>query len=292
MIWKRLLKNIDYPLPPVPPTSRHSFAKLTGFEVERLLVRPLSLDRAWQAKIPDCYDEWKFNAHHRIKSMVILPGGQYLIASVSDYADKYHAIMLWMLDHAYAPAVPLAKTPVSSKAYHLQAKYMTLGGRRGIAISFVCRGFKHRSDAKKGYVILCFHALSSTHERICSVDISQYSADYDVDPPYPLVYECTVLHAPLAALESIGDPRFVPGTQAFIDHAKTQPPPFRRIAMIRSTRSLGPGTMDEMWGSPYLAIVRRPNTIMFKNLDGGAVSTLTPTPAEPALAQCVCFHST
>ncbi|KAJ3480199.1 hypothetical protein NLI96_g8515 [Meripilus lineatus] len=266
-VWKRLLKSIDYPLPPVPPTSRHSYAKLSGLEVERLLTRPLSLNYAWQAKEPGCYDEWQFNAHHRVKSMVILPGGHYLVASVSDYGDQYHAVMLWMLDHTYAPAVPLAKTPVSTKAYNLQARYMTVGGRRGITISFVCRGFKHRSDAKKG------------------IDLSQYSGDYDVDPPFPLVYECTVLHAALDSLESVGDPRLIPGSQAFIDHARSQPPPFRRIAVIKSTRCLGPATMDEIWGSPYLAIVRRPNTIMFKNLDGGAISTLTPTPTIPELAQ-------
>ncbi|KAJ3480202.1 hypothetical protein NLI96_g8518 [Meripilus lineatus] len=269
-VWKRLLKGINYPLPPVPPTSRYSLGGLSSCEAERLVIRTLSLNHAWEAEVPDCYHEWRFHAQHRVKSMVLLPGSQYLVASVSDYREKNHSIVIWMLDHTYAYSVPLAKNPVSSKAYNLQARYMTVGGRRGITISFVCRGFKHASDARKGF------------------NLSQISGDYDVDPPCPLVYECTVLHAALDSLESVGDPRLIPGSQAFIDHARSQPPPFRRIAIIKSTRCLGPATMDEILGSPYLAIVRYPNTIMFKNLDGGAISTLTPTtiPLRPDLSQC------
>ncbi|KAJ3489760.1 hypothetical protein NLI96_g1915 [Meripilus lineatus] len=200
-IWKRLLKTINYPLPPVPPTSRHSFARLSGLEVERLITRPLSLELAWDASIPDCYDEWHFDAQYHVKSMVFLPGGQYVVASVSDLSDRDHSVVLWMLDQAGAPVVPLAKTSVSTRAHHLQARYMTVGGRNGIAISFVCRNFKHTS--------------------------------------------------PTNARES----RF------------------------------GPATMDEIGGSPYIAIIRHPNTIIFKNLDGGAISRLTPSPADPGVAQ-------
>lgn len=96
-----------------------------------------------------------------------------------------------------------------------------------------------------------------------------------------------MLHVSLESLEILGDPRFLPGSQEFLDHAKAQPPPFRRLAVVRSTRFLGPVALDEIFGSPFIAIVRRPNSIMFKDLDGGAVSTITCMPADGVVANCV-----
>lgn len=148
------MQHIDYPLPPLPPTARHSLKDVSSLEVERLLIRPLSLEKEWQKEKADCYDEWKFNAHHCVQSMIILPGGQYLVASVSDTEEKYFSLLVFVLDHPYGRAVPLAKTPTGTKAYSLQAKYMTVKGRRGITISYICRDFRYKADARRGYAFI------------------------------------------------------------------------------------------------------------------------------------------
>ncbi|KAI0937436.1 hypothetical protein AcV5_005347 [Taiwanofungus camphoratus] len=270
-LWKRLLLWTDVPLPPLPPTTRHSLQNLNGMETERLLLRAISLDRSWKSNEPKYLYDWSFNAHHDVLSMVLLPGGQYLVASVADRVQKHYAIVVFAMDHRTAGAVPLAKTPTTTKAFHLQAKYMTIKEERGIVISYVRRDYKHFRDRRKGPFAPG------------AIDISKYSPDHDVDLQVPVKYECVTLHVSLYSLEVLSDPRFVPGSAEFLQHARAQPRPFRIIAVIRTRSPLGPPTLDEVFGSPYLAIVKRPNSIMFKNLNGGAVSTLTcsPSPVHP-----------
>lgn len=251
-------------------------------ETERLLLRAISLDRSWKSNEPKYLYDWSFNAHHDVLSMVLLPGGQYLVASVADRVQKHYAIVVFAMDHRTAGAVPLAKTPTTTKAFHLQAKYMTIKEERGIVISYVRRDYKHFRDRRKGPFAPG------------AIDISKYSPDHDVDPQVPVKYECVTLHVSLYSLEVLSDPRFVPGSAEFLQHARAQPRPFRIIAVIRTRSPLGPPTLDEVFGSPYLAIVKRPNSIMFKNLNGGAVSTLTcsPSPVHPNEVCLVSSQST
>jgi hypothetical protein len=87
-------------------------------------------------------------AFHHVQSMVILPGGKYLVASVKEEQRDCYAIMIFTLDYRRAGALPLAKTPTATKAYNLQAKYMTYQGQKGIMTSYTLRDTKSRKDRK------------------------------------------------------------------------------------------------------------------------------------------------
>lgn len=108
-----------------------------------------------------------------------------------------------------------------------------------------------------------------------SININDYSGEHDIDPAYPVKYECHAVHVPLAELDTICDPRFIPGSEEFIAHAASLPAPFHRLCLIRSTRQLESITLDVLRGKPHLTVIRNPCTLMFKPLDGGPVSTLT-----------------
>ncbi|KAJ3559401.1 hypothetical protein NM688_g373 [Phlebia brevispora] len=250
VLWKRFLRNTDVALPPLPPTSRHCLRNLSSLEAERLLVRTLSLDYNFQFGTPRPLDIWNFNAYHQVKQMILLPGSQYMVASVCEMSGTNWSVVVFIMDGRHN-VIPIAKMPTHTKAYNLHAKYLTVNGVTGITVAYVRRAWRHRDDANKG------------------IDISDYSGDYSVDPPYPVKYECHALHVSLAALEAICDPRFVPGSPEFIAHAAAQPPPFHRLCLIRSSRELGTLTLDEIRGKAHLTVLRKPTTLMMKPLDGG-----------------------
>ncbi|KAI0340012.1 hypothetical protein BDW22DRAFT_1335076 [Trametopsis cervina] len=264
VIWKRLLRTSHLPIPPLPPTSRHSLENLTGLEAERLLTRAHSLDKIWRWSPPesgegDLYERWEFDAQRHVAHMVLLPGSQYLVASVSDATRQDWALIIYVLDSRYN-VIPIAKTDTRTKAYNLQAKYLTVNGVHGITISYVRRDWRRRAHGKRG------------------INVSEYSADHEIDAPYPLKYECITFHVPLRTLEGLCDTRFVPGSRAFLEHAKAQIPPFQQICLIRSSRKLGTLSLDDFAGKPYLTLMRFPNDIMFKPLNGGPLSVLTVRP--------------
>ena len=143
-IWKRLLRRLDFPVPPLPPTSRRSFANLTGLEAERLFVRSLSLARNFSSKNPTPYWARAIEAFHRVQSMVILPGGLHLVASVREETHNSFAIMVFVLDYRNGGALPLAKTDTPMQAYNLQAKYMKLHGENGIMIAYTTKDIRSK----------------------------------------------------------------------------------------------------------------------------------------------------
>lgn len=106
------------------------------------------------------------------------------------------------------------------------------------------------------------------------LNVSEYSGEHEIDSPYPLKYECVTFHVALTALEDLCDPRFVPGSNEFIEHARKLPPPFTRVAHIRTTKQLGTLSLDDFAGKPHLTLVRYPNEIIFKPLNGGPTSIL------------------
>jgi hypothetical protein len=143
-IWKRLLRRLDLPVPPLPPTSRRSFANLTGLEAERLFIRSLSLAKNFSSRSPTPYWARAVEAFHHIQSMVILPGGLHLVASVREETRNSFAIMIFVLDHRNGGALPLAKTDTPSQAYNLQAKYMKLHDQNGIVIAYTVRDIRSK----------------------------------------------------------------------------------------------------------------------------------------------------
>lgn len=158
VIWKRLVLRTTLPLPPLPPTARHSLKNLSGLEAERLLTRAHSLDKIWRLN-PDLFDQWMFDAYDHVAHMVLLPGSQYMVASVSDVDRQDWALVVYVLDSKYN-VIPIAKTPTRTKAYNLQAKYLTINGVHGIGVSYVIRDWRHRKDRQYGYAIHLFLSLS------------------------------------------------------------------------------------------------------------------------------------
>jgi hypothetical protein len=148
VIWKRLLRCMNIPLPPLPPTSRHSIAALNNLEVERLLIRAVSLKKNFQWVKPEPFYALGVQAFHRIQSMVILPGGKYLVASVKDDIRDCYAIMIFVLDYRIGGALAIAKTTTPTKAYNLQAKYMAYQDQKGIMVSYSLRDTKYKEHRR------------------------------------------------------------------------------------------------------------------------------------------------
>ncbi|GJE92198.1 F-box protein [Phanerochaete sordida] len=246
VVWKRLLQRCSLPLPPLPPTARHNLENLTGLECERLLTRAHSVDKIWRTS-PKFYDLWRFDAYYQIAHMTMLPGGQYLVASVCDRDREDWWVVVYALDSRYN-AVPVLREATRSKAYHLTAKYLTLNGVHGIMLSFVVRLWKHRAHWDQG------------------ININEYAPDTDLDPPFPMKYECHTYHIPLAALEAQCDPRMVPNSQECINHALAQAKGFNHVYLMRSCTPISSVSLDDVYGVPCITAVKQPMTIMFKPL--------------------------
>lgn len=79
----------------------------------------------------------------------------------------------------------------------------------------------------------------------------------------------------LDTLEELADPKCPPGSAEYLERAKAQPPPFVRLSRIRSHSQLDAVDLADIRGEPHVAVVKKPETIMFKNLDTGVISSLT-----------------
>lgn len=111
-----------------------------------------------------------------------------------------------------------------------------------------------------------------------SINVSEYSDKHDIDAPYPIKYECIAHHVPLKSLEELTDPRLVPGSREFLEFANSQRSPFRHKSTIRSSSPLEHISLDDFYGSPYVIVVKYPNTVIMKSLLGHANSMLHLTP--------------
>jgi hypothetical protein len=143
-IWKRLLRRLNLPLPPLPPTSRRSFARLTGLEAERLFIRSLSLSKNFSSRNPTPYWARVVEAFHHVQSMAILPGGSHLVASVREETCSSFGLIVFVLDYRNGGALPLAKIDTPTQAYNLQAKYMKLHGKNGIVIGYTIQDIRSK----------------------------------------------------------------------------------------------------------------------------------------------------
>lgn len=108
--------------------------------------------------------------------------------------------------------------------------------------------------------------------------MSKYSGEHDVEPEVPVKYECNTFDVSLVDLENLSNCPYHPGSADFIEFARQQEAPFRRVAQITSRRKLGPIVLDEHMSTPYLVVVKQPDQIIFKELDGEKV---------PAILTCV-----
>lgn len=97
-----------------------------------------------------------------------------------------------------------------------------------------------------------------------------------LDLNVPMVYTCMTLFTALGTLDNLSDPDILhPGSEPYNIFAMQQSPPFRLLAEMRSSSTLGPVCMDAIFGVPYLAVVKANDQIMFKNLLTEGFSTIT-----------------
>lgn len=75
--------------------------------------------------------------------------------------------------------------------------------------------------------------------------------------------------------EDLADPSLLPGSVEFFENAYSRPPPFSRLSRMRSHSQLGMVDVAVIRNQPYVAVVKNYETIVFKNLETGNVSSLT-----------------
>ncbi|KAI0375985.1 hypothetical protein BV20DRAFT_960081 [Pilatotrama ljubarskyi] len=266
VLWKRLLRKADVPLPPLPPSSRHTPDRMTGLEAERLLCRAYSLDLNWRRSRPRCLHQWAFDAYHRVLEIALLPGGRYLVASVSDFTGQRYSLVVYALD-SFSRSRPIAKTDTGTKAYGLRAKYVTIKGQKSVAIAYIRREYHHKTDKRK-----------AEKGQLC--DVSYYSTYHPIDPEIEFRYECFAIHTPLSALEALADLSRDLDPAQFLAEARQLPRPFENLVCIRSgpAHPLMCPDIEELFDSAYLAVVKGPRDIVFKRLEGGPSATITCMP--------------
>ena len=145
-LWKRLLRRADIPLPMLPPTSQHTIDRMCGLEAERLLIRAHSIARNWKSPNPKVLREWAFDtSYYRVLEMAVLPGGNHLVTAVSDKNEQRYSLIVWDMDVKGKPKM-VAAVATDTKAYEIQAKYMTIDGEKTIALAYLQRDYLRKED--------------------------------------------------------------------------------------------------------------------------------------------------
>ncbi|KAG1814004.1 uncharacterized protein BJ212DRAFT_1482350 [Suillus subaureus] len=241
IIWKRFLQRIGPNVPALPPSLQYSPHFLTSFEAERLVIRAITVHKNWILPNPPAASYLPVQAHRHILSMVVLPGGKYLVASTCNLAKTHYSLVVYVLDHRIRGIVPLAETPVRGKAYNVCAKYVNVEGTPSILIGYIRR------------------KTLKSHQSTNSIDPSIYNPYLNnprcqIDAPMPLEYVATCLQISLDALDALGNPALVPGSQ---DDSEL--------------RNIDVGEVDDV---PNMVVAKMPETIVMKELTfEGRIST-------------------
>ncbi|KAI1792020.1 hypothetical protein LXA43DRAFT_944758 [Ganoderma leucocontextum] len=254
-VWKRILATAEHRLPPVPPTKRYSLTNIPRIEAERLLTRSVSLPTQWDHDQPKCMCRWEIDAQRKVLEMALLPGGQYLVASVKDRNPTRHSIEVFASDFQYSMGFPFARFTTPTKAFHLRAKYLTIHGQPGIAIAYIRRDYR-RNKFKHQFNV----------NRI-PPDSDWFSSK--------IKYECAVLHVPLQSLERLFNNEVPWDPRVYRTRARQQPRPFQMLTEITSRARMSVPIIDEdRHGTPFVAVLKHPDRIVYKNLDGGLGCTM------------------
>ncbi|KZT22664.1 hypothetical protein NEOLEDRAFT_1180743 [Neolentinus lepideus HHB14362 ss-1] len=245
-IWKRLLCRYQGPLPPMPPTRRHLLGAQRSLETERLLTRALSFNKEWCSDVPSTFHSYCLQMWYQVYTVSILPGGHYMMVSVSNKAVTRFYLLLYVLDYDVRIACPLAQVEVTSKAHELTAKYMFINGVHGIAVSYVrreCCG----PDAWR--------------------DASQFSEKHDI-ADVQFRYESATFFVSLTTVECLVDmaPDKGPKTPEYHEYLLNLPEPFRKMAAIQSGSPLLQPCLEYLDGKPYVSLIQQPENIVYKHL--------------------------
>ncbi len=139
---------MQQPFAPLPPTWKYDARSISSLELERLVTRAISLDNNWRGNNPRIYRELHCSTFDKVLNMVLLPGGHYLVTSVQDKSKRF-SIIVWAMDHpATGRPSPIVFRQTIVRAYHLQAKYMTINGRKSLCIAFLRKRHKDSKDKR------------------------------------------------------------------------------------------------------------------------------------------------
>ena len=281
-IWKRLLNNITFPIPPLPPIAHYNRTNLSPLESERILVRATSLDKTWRKAYANVWNSWSSWSEFQINSLVLVPGGRYLVASTSDIAGHTHQIVVYVMDHRYE-TVPVAILPTPTKAYNLQAKYMYIKEawpegevltqqqcnelRRvpGITISYVYAKPQFRKDRLRRYATMQVYIV--VPHRGSLRDLREHHDEFPTaEPPVAYIRECRCVHIALNELEYLGSDTIEPASKEYLIAARRQLSPFRPLVRLRTGSRFECLALCELDDSEYLVVVKGLNTIIFHEL--------------------------
>ena len=134
-------------------------------------------------------------------------------------------------------------------------------------------------------------ALSSI-DLLLSIDPSIYNPywnnpRFQIDAPVPLEYVATCLQISLDALDALGNPVLVPGSDEFFNFAASQPPPFRLLGYLRSDSELRNVDLGEIDGVPNMVVAKMPEMIVMKELNARGLLSAFKCAREITLSQQV-----
>ena len=147
VVWTRLLKRTSGPLPHLPPEAHHNLHNLRSDQLEQLFKHAYDVDQAWMQPGEQTVSRF-LDIGEYVSEMVVLPGGRYIVASVSDETRVWWQLVVY--DTASADAdVPVARYSTPTRPYGLQAKFMEYQGHRCIVLGFLARKWKNMEDENK-----------------------------------------------------------------------------------------------------------------------------------------------
>ncbi|KNZ81676.1 hypothetical protein J132_11030 [Termitomyces sp. J132] len=158
LIWKRFLQELRIPLPPIRPTLSYS-VQSSDYEFEQLVSRAVSIEDNWRKRQPTVVSTKFLDANLEVLDMKLLPGGKYLVASIR---DNY-------------------RCQIPTKAYQLQAKYMTYKDKPVIMIAHLCRVLNEGGPA--------------------NIDPAKFANNATIDPPASISHLLRCVHVDLSTLE-------------------------------------------------------------------------------------------
>ncbi|RPD62886.1 hypothetical protein L227DRAFT_646223 [Lentinus tigrinus ALCF2SS1-6] len=261
-LWKALLRRADIPLPILPPTSQNTIDRMSGFDAERILVRAYSITRNWQSPHPKALREWTFDtADYRVLDMTLLPGGNHLITSACNRDSQHYSLIVWDLDVRGAPKM-VAGIPTDSKAYNIQAKYMTLDGVKCLVLAYLQRDYLLKRDIEAA-------ALGRIEPA------GQLSTYHKIDTRFH--YECVAGCLSLENMQRYVDIPYPYDTAEYRAEMKKLPKAFIMLRWMKTRQILSSPVLGELFGDPHLVVVKGAKDIVFMKLvgEGRAHATLT-----------------
>lgn len=130
------MRRTKLPLPALPAHVCHSIDNFKDDEAERFLTHACRLDRAWQSPAEQT-ERWTFNAQDYVSEMVVLPGGRFMVASISDESRRDWRVVVYFMGERRA--VAMIQRGTKERAYGLQAKFMEVGGDKCIVVAYTTR---------------------------------------------------------------------------------------------------------------------------------------------------------